>query len=173
VGGRVCTSIVVLAAALRCTIVLPQAQCAPVPASAQATESRFCLQSVANGEHKARATTVSHVRTWGPSTYVFLNEAGSVQHATQQAPEAAAARLRSGAEAPRVKQARRAARRPTLSCAAAGGATLRPARRVGFGTWALAAQLRRWVVGWTVRSRERAASTRSVTSAVYRSRRGP
>jgi hypothetical protein len=72
---------------------------------------------------------------------VVLSEAGSVQHATQQAPEAAAARLRSGAEAPRVKQARRAARRPTLSCAAAGGATLQASRRVGFGTRALAAQL--------------------------------
>ena len=60
-----------------------------------------------------------------------------VQHATQLAPEAVAARLRPGAEAPRSRQAWPAARRPTCSCAASSGATRQPSRRIASarGPW--------------------------------------
>jgi hypothetical protein len=60
-----------------------------------------------------------------------------VQHATQLAPEAVAAWLRSGAEAPRSRQAWPAARRPTCSCAASSGTTLQPSRRMAStrGPW--------------------------------------
>jgi hypothetical protein len=68
---------------------------------------------------------------------VVLSEAGSVQHATQQAPEAAAARLRSGAEAPRVKQARRrhAARHSLAPPLAAQRCRRRAASASARGPW--------------------------------------